>query len=251
MQRTNTKKGRFYHGGIIPEGEHYPSVTSILTAIGKPQLVPWAAKMEREMVIEAARALYESDKALTGPGFVLSLQAALGAEKAHVKELEKAGHIGSSIHELIEWSLRMELLEDVGKSPILSDQAQWAFAAFQKWRQTVKLKALCVERFVCCHCHRIAGTVDLIATLDGQEAVLDWKSGRKVYWESKLQNAAYRHCVREMGIANPKRGLIVRFPKIIGDPEFEPVDAGDEEYYFERFLHVKDVWETMQKEEAA
>ena len=246
---TNRKGQRFYSGGLIPSGEKYASVTTILQAIGKPALVPWAAKVEREMVIEAAREIYETDKALTGPGFVLSLQQALGAEKAHVKELEKAGHIGSSIHELIEWSLRMELLEDVGKSPVLGDQAQWAYASFQKWRQTVKLKALCVERFVCCHCHRIAGTVDLIATLDDQEAVIDWKSGKRVYWESKLQNAAYRHCVREMGIADPKKGLIVRFPKIVGNPDFEPVDAGEESYYFDRFLHVKEVWETMQREE--
>jgi hypothetical protein len=201
------------------------------------------------MVIEAAGELYERDKGMTPPAFILALQGILGREKAHSRELAKAGQIGSQIHELVEWSLRAELLQEVGKSPILSEQAQWAYQQFQRWRQTVKLKAIAVETTVVCHCHRIAGTMDLLAGINGVLTVCDWKSGKRVYWEAKLQNAAYRHCVREMGLGDPKKGLILRLPKVIGEPEFEPVDAGDEEYYFERFLHVKDLWETMQKEE--
>lgn len=248
--RTDLKKGRFYSGGLIPPGEKYTSVTTVLQAIGKTALVAWSAKVEREMVIEAAARLYEADKALTAPGFVLSLQAALGTEKAHSKELAKAGEIGSSIHELVEWSLRAELLESVGKSPLLGDQAQWAYQAFQRWRQGVKLKPIMVEATVCCHCHKIAGTMDLLCNIEGEETVCDWKSGKRVYWEAKLQNAAYRHCVREMGLGDPKKGLVLRLPKILGDPDFEAVDCGDEAYYFEKFLHVKDIWETMQKEES-
>lgn len=249
-QRTDAKKGRFYSGGIIPQGEKYTSVTTILQAIGKPALIGWAAKVERELVMEVASQLYEQDKALTTPGFLLSLEAMLGKEKAHTKELNKAGEIGSSIHELVEWSLRAELLETVGKSPILGDQAQWAYQSFQRWRQGVNLKPIRVEQVVACTCHKIAGTMDLLCTIDGVETVADWKSGKRVYWEAKLQNAAYRHCVRAMGMGDPRSGLVLRLPKVIGDPDFEAVDAGDEAYYFERFLHVKDTWETMQKEEA-
>lgn len=242
------RKGGFYRGGIVPPGEKYVSVTTVLQAIGKPALVAWSAKVEREMVIEHAARLYDRDKGLTSTGFILALERLLGAGKAHSKELEKAGAIGSNIHELVEWSLRAELLQDVGKSPILGEQAQWAYQAFQKWRQSVNLKPILVEHTVACDCHKIAGTMDLLCTIDGQVTVCDWKSGKRVYWEAKLQNAAYRHCVRVMKLDDPKRGLILRLPKIIGDPDFEPVDAGDENYYFERFLHVKDLWETMQKE---
>ena len=43
---------RFY---TLPDGEtSYPSVTSILSAVNKPALVPWAAKVEREAVMGAA-----------------------------------------------------------------------------------------------------------------------------------------------------------------------------------------------------
>lgn len=250
--RTDTKKGRFYSGGIVPPGEKYASVTTILQAIGKPALVAWSAKVEREMVIAQAAELHATCPLEMGSAtFALQLQERLGKEKAHVKELEKAGAIGSSIHELIEWSLRAELLQPVGKSPILGDQAQWAYQSFQRWRQSVNLKPIVVEQTVACHCHKIAGTMDLLAGLGKVLTVCDWKSGKRVYWEAKLQNAAYRHCVREMGLADPKKGLVLRLPKIIGDPDFEAVDAGDEAYYFERFLHVKDLWETMQKEDQA
>ena len=92
--------------------------------------------------------------------------------------------------------------------------------------------------------------MDLFCTLDGVETVCDWKSGKRVYWEAKMQNAAYRHCARAMGLGDPQKSLVLRLPKIIGDPDFEAVDAGDEAYYFERFLHVKDTWEQIQKEES-
>jgi hypothetical protein len=251
--RTDSRKGRFYSGGIIPPGEKYTSVTTVLQAIGKPALVAWSAKVEREMVIEVAAKLYadlaDRNQSVTTPEFILSLNGLLGAEKAHTKELAKAGEIGSQIHELVEWSLRAELLQAVGKSPILGEQAQWAYQQFQRWRQSVKLKPMQVEITVACHCHKIAGTLDLLAGIDNVLTVCDWKSGKRVYWEAKLQNAAYRHCVREMGLGDPKCGLVLRLPKVIGEPDFEPVDAGDETYYFDRFLHVKDVWEAIQREE--
>ena len=253
MARDGRKNGRFYSGGAIPEGERYPSVTTILTAIGKPALVAWSAKVEREMVIAKAAELYmmnaSAKKKWDTATFSLKLAELLGKEKAHTKELAKAGEIGSNIHELIEWSLRAELLEKVGPSPILGEQAQWGYSAFQKWRSRTKLKPVMVERFVWCHCHKIAGTMDLLAELDGVVTVCDWKTGKRVYFEAKLQNAAYRHCVREMGLADPEKGFILRLPKTVGDPDFEPVDAGKEDYYFERFLHVKNLWELMQAEE--
>jgi hypothetical protein len=245
---TNTK-GRYYWGGIIPPREKYVSVTSVLQAVGKPALVAWSARCEREMVTEVAAKLYAQNKTLEPAAFILALQALLGKTQAHTKELAKAGEIGSQIHELVEWSLRAELLQTVGKSPILSDQAQWAYQQFQRWRQGVKLKAISVETTVACHCHKIAGTMDLLCGIDGVLTVCDWKSGRRVYWEAKMQNAAYRHCVREMGLGDPQKGLILRLPKVLGEPDFEPVDAGDEDYYFQRFLNVKDTWDAMQREE--
>ena len=248
---TAIRKGGYYRGGIVPEGEKYVSVTTVLQAIGKPALVAWSAKVEREMVIAQAAELHATCPVEMGTAsFALRLTEMLGKEKAHTKELEKAGAIGSSIHELVEWSLRAELLQDVGKSPILGDQAQWAYQQFQRWRASVNLKPLLVEQTVACHCHKIAGTMDLLATVDGIVTICDWKTGKRCYPESYLQNAAYRHCVEKMGIGKVEKGIILRLPKIIGDPEFEVVVVpGTQEENFETFLHVKALWDWQRKEE--
>jgi hypothetical protein len=59
ITRTDSKQGRFYS---IPNDDgtviKMPSVTTILSAISKPQLVPWAAAQERAAVSAAAADLY-------------------------------------------------------------------------------------------------------------------------------------------------------------------------------------------------
>ena len=161
-ERMDGAKGRFYR----VEGKEYPSVTSILQVIAKPALVAWSAKVERELVKEVSGRLYQQSQALQEPlslpQWLLRLEDMLGKEKAHTKELAKAGEIGSQVHALIEFTLRMELCEKVGPSPALEPKAQFAYAEWQKWRQSVKLKPLMVEFTVVSHKYGYAGTADLL-----------------------------------------------------------------------------------------
>ena len=92
--------------------------------------------------------------------------------------------------------------------------------------------------------------MDLLAEIEGVETVCDWKSGKRVYPESFLQNAAYRHCVEAMGIAKPEKGIILRLPKVVGEPGFEAVEVpSTQEKLFETFLNVKALWDWMQENE--
>ena len=247
--RIQKRAGRFYD----IEGDSFPSVTTILGVIGKPALMNWAAKVEREMVLSVSADLY-ADCAKTTPmtraAWLLTMNARLGKEKASAKELTKAGDIGSQCHALIEWTLKGELLYEAGPSPAISDTAQWAFMAWQDWRQAVKLKPIAVEQVVYSREHHYAGTLDLLAEVDGVLTVIDWKTGKAVYSEAHLQNAAYRHAIREMGHGDPKQGLIVRLPKVETDPYFEVVEAKPEELMFPKFLDAKSVWTWAQEMEA-
>lgn len=251
MKRNDTSRGRFYE----IDGMQYPSVTTILQIIGKPALVPWAAKVEREMVMEVSASLYldcAQTPVMNRAAWMTTLQARLGKEKAHKKEMEKAAEIGSQVHALVEWTLKGELCHKVGPSPIISDKAQWAFMAWEDWRRAVNLKPLMVEQAVWSDEHRYAGTMDLLAEVDGQLTVLDWKTGKKIYPEAYIQNAAYRHAVREMGHGDPIRGMVVRLPKLETDPEFEAKNVPfHEAYLFQRFLRAKDLWNGMRLMEAA
>lgn len=247
--RKQTKFGRFYE---LPDIGSVPSVTTILSVIGKPALIQWAAKVEREMVIEASKSLY-TDCANTPPmtptGWVTTLLDRIGKTKANQKQLAKAGEIGSQAHALIEWKLKTKMLIQPGPSPFVTDKAAAAFAAWERWEQSVKLKPIFVEQVVYSETHRFAGTLDLFAEVNGVPTVIDWKTGKKVYIEAHLQNAAYRHALREMGHGDPQAGMIVRLPKVDGDPDFEAVPAMPEDETFKIFLHTLNLWTWINRQD--
>lgn len=251
MQRNDTNRGRFYE----IEGVQYPSVTTILQVVGKPALVPWAAKVEREMVMEVSADLYldcSETPTMSKPAWLTTLQSRLGKQKAATKELAKASEIGSQVHALIEWTLKGELCHKVGPSPRISDKAQWAFMAWEDWRKKVELKPIFVEQTVWSKEWGYAGTLDLLAEVEGKLTVLDWKTGKAVYDESYLQNAAYRRAIREMKHGDPLQGIIVRLPKVETDPEFEAVTVPfDEDWLFQRFINAMRLWEAMREMENA
>ena len=182
--------------------------------------------------------------------YLVTLRSRLGVVKAHTKELAKAGDIGSQTHALIEWTMRTQLMQKVGPSPRITDAAQWAFMAWEDWRKSVKLKPIFIEQTVYSENYGYAGTMDLLAEVEGVLTVVDWKTGKAVYSESHLQNAAYRQAIREMGHGDPKQGLIVRLPKVETDPNFEVVAAKPENLMFPKFLDAMSLWQWQQEMEA-
>lgn len=248
--RVQKKSGRFYQ---IPEIGLVPSVTTILSSISKPALVNWAAKVEREMVVAVSTDLYleRREKKLTSSQWQMMLNGRLGTLKASQRELTKAGDIGSEVHALVEWTIRTELMQKVGPSPKIRDAAQWAFMAWEDWKKSVHLKPIAVEQVVYSKKYGYAGTLDLLAEVNGVLTVIDWKTGKAVYAEAHLQNAAYRQAVTEMGHGEPQQGIVVRLPKNTEDPEFEAVTADDEAESFATFLSVLELWKWCQQKEKA
>lgn len=248
--RKQTKAGRFYD---IPEIGLLPSVTNILGVINKPALMNWAAKVERELVVSTAADLYEDIKGtpqMSRPAYLLTLGNRLGKAKASQKELARASEIGTMAHNLIEWTLKGELCLDAGPAPRIVDAAQWAFMAWEDWRKSVNMKPIRVEQVIWSERYGYAGTLDLLAEINGKLSVVDWKTGKAVYTEAHLQNAAYRQAVREMGHGNPVKGYIVRLPKVETDPQFEVVEAEDEDASFDVFRAAKELWKWAQAKEA-
>ena len=252
------RSGRFY---MTPDGTKLPSVTNILGCIGKPALINWAAKVERELCIEAAANLWEdvptSPKKMSRTAYIATLNDRLGKTKAHQRELAKAGDIGSEAHALIEWNLRSELGQKVGPQPRISDKATWAFMAYEEWRKGAGLVPKAIEQTIWNPVHGYAGTLDVLGTvtLGGAPhvAVLDWKTGKAIYAEALLQNAAYVRALIEMEhLSEPVHGLIVRLPKTETDPDFEVKVIPPEEHHelFLTFLAVKALWDWQQDQEA-
>lgn len=261
------RRGRFYE---LPDGERYPSVTNILSVIGKPALVNWAANQERDMVIRAAAAFYEDLPAaapkMSRMAYTTTLQKRLGHEKAHQKALAKACEIGTQTHALIEWNLRRELGQVVGPQPEIGERAAWAFAAYQRWRERVSLKPLMIEQTIWSRVHEYAGTLDWIADVDlrslvpdepeipeGARALVlgDWKTGKAIYEEALLQNAAYVEAFTEMGHGERGTlwGVIVRLPKAETDPDLEVrvISPYEQVENLSVFLSARNTWAWIQK----
>lgn len=265
------RKGRHYQ---IPETkEVVPSVTNILGAINKPALINWAANTERTLVIEAAANLYEdipeTGQKMSRIGYLTTLKDRIGKTKAHQKELAKAAEIGTQAHALIEWHLRRELLQTVGEEPKVSEKALWAFMAWEDWRNAVNLAPLAIEQTIWSAKHGYAGTMDLYCEHDlctthlgimcscpgklRARSVVDWKTGKAIYGEAKLQGAAYVNALIEMGhAAHPTYSIIVRLPKVETDPEFEVgvVEPPVQKELMDIFLSVKKTWHWLEKDRA-
>lgn len=247
------RRGRFYE---IADGARYPSVTNILGCIGKPALINWAANTERALVIQAASNLYEdlpTSPKMSKAAYIETLTRRIGREKAHTKELAKACEIGSECHSLIEWNLRRELGQKVGPQPVIGDKATWAFMAYEDWRKKTGIRPVMIEQTIWSRKYGYAGTMDLCADVEefGTLAIIDWKTGKGIYEEALLQNAAYVQALIEMGHAPSLNvyGMIVRLPKMETDPEFEVRVITPEEHaeLFQAFLAVKRLWEFIQK----
>lgn len=252
--------GRHY---LLPNGALSPSVTTILESIGKPALIGWAANQERALVLAAAAALWESIEPgaprMSSAAFVAALTDSLGTTKAHTTALAKAAEIGKQVHAHIEWVLRKEMGQVVAATPPpLSPKALIAYQVFARWRETVSLVPQRAEQVVWSSAHGYAGTLDLLATITLHgvpcPAVLDWKSGKNIYPEALLQNAAYVAALMEMGHApGPVHGVIVRLPKVESDPipEIRIIPPGSQAALFAVFLKVKGLWEWLQEQDRA
>jgi hypothetical protein len=244
-------KSRFYD----INGKHLPSVTTILSCIGKPALIAWSAKVERLMVMEESAALYETvaeTPKMSKIAWLTTLQDRLGKTKASQKELAKASEIGSQAHVWIEHNIKAQLMHDVGPAPIISPAAHLAVAAWENWKATVNFKPLLCEQPVWSEKYGYAGTMDLLAEINGEETLLDWKTGKAVYQEAFLQNAAYRYALREMKLTQNQftKGMIVRLPKVESDPGFEAVPIMEQESeLLATFLHVLELWKWLNKKE--
>ena len=249
-RRVDGPLGRFY----AVNGELFPSVTHVLSCINKPALVNWAATQERTLVTAAAADLYldlVKTPPMSRPAYVTTLQTRIGKEKAHKRALTKAADIGTQVHALIEWNLRRSLHQDVGPSPRVVDDAQWAFMAFEDWATSVALKPLLIEQTVFSRTHRFAGTMDLLAEVHGVPTLVDFKTGKAVYREAHLQNVAYQVALDEMGHGAPSAGCIVRLPKVQTDPAFEVVASPPRDALFPSFLAVLAVWRWWHEGERA
>jgi len=168
------KRGGFYWRNDKP----YISVTKVLSVIDKPSLRWWACReVYRAMVLDPA---LDEQKALAAPYQVS----------------DAAKNRGSAVHSIVEaWKTIDQV---VGEDGPYKGYAQ----AFKNWLHDHQVTVVENERTVFSEVYGYAGTLDLLARINGDElpTLVDIKTGSDLYPEVHLQMSAYRQALSESGV---------------------------------------------------
>jgi hypothetical protein len=230
------------------DGVQYPRVTSILNVIAKPALVPWASNQQRTADVAAALSLYKdinpATEKMSDAAYTITLEQRIGKEKAHIKTTNEAMTIGTEAHARCEWVLQ-KMMGVILPEPIVSEKALWASMAAEDWIRSVDFKPVFIEQTVYSAKHLFAGTADFWGLVGSDLILGDFKTGKNLYPENKLQVSAYVYAFEEMKHGRAERAIILRLPKVVTDPAFEAVTVERDELdaSFKVFLATKEVWE--------
>lgn len=161
-----TDQPRFYP----LNGKHFPSVTTMLSIIRKPELEHWRGKVGNEAADQIAGL---------------------------------AADLGTLVHQVCADYARGEFTV---RAPPEIDPI---FQAYREWFDSTVEQVVAIEQ-PCYHMgYQIGGTPDLVAVLkgDSRPAVLDIKTSKAIYPVMALQTAAYREMINSPGQPNYPAGL--------------------------------------------
>lgn len=177
LECVTTESGRRYK---TPEGNWYPSITTILSITKKESIKKWRKR--------------------------------IGAAEAN-KQTTKAASRGTSLHKLAEHYLRDGKLPDLKEGEDVP--GYYHFKAVQHIIDKIT-DILCMEKVVWSDFLKLAGRTDCIAYFDGILSVIDFKTSKKLKkkeWidDYFIQGAFYAKAIQERtnGIIYPQQVVII------------------------------------------
>lgn len=218
-----------------PTGEVFPSVTTILNVISKPALVDWAARQAAIYAVRERPRLSKMEPTL----------AVNEIATTHKRITELSSEIGNHVHECVESSI---LADGIEHNPWPEQMRH-----YEAWKQLFKPEFMLTEATVYNRQVCYAGTLDILANINGITTLIDIKTGKNLYPEMALQLAAYAngefvgaHTTNEDG---ESVWTEARLPKVEAAAvlhlrmtgwRFVPVEIGPE--VFTAFRHVNEVF---------
>jgi len=209
----NTKAHQRYRS---KKGFIVPGVTTIISQLDKPALVPWAWKLGMEGI-------------------------------DYRKVTQQAADIGTITHKLIECFLLGQNPGPLDEFPLRSvQQAQVAFHNFEEWWTQQGFETVGAEIQLVNEKYLYGGTIDNVARrkADNRYIVLnDVKTSKAIYPEMIVQLAAYWrmwdsvHPDQKISAAN-----IIQLNKETGAIAFHPI-LGDLDTEWQIFQHLRDLYE--------
>lgn len=215
--------GRQYDVG----DSQYPSVTTILSLLDKPFLLPWAAEQAAKYVIECF--------GKGGQDFSVT-NIVSEAKTAYQKVSGEAKDIGSQVHQLIEYHIKAKMNnKELPTDKDYDEETKLCYKQFLIWEDQYQPIWLESEKTVYNTELGYAGTLDAVCNIGGDIFVIDFKTDKQISDTYPMQISAYQEAYNMMqeesnGMRANSQGIL-RLPKN-GDV-FEWIDYSAE---FERNL---------------
>lgn len=168
---TSTKTNGIYWKDEVP----YISVTTVLGIISKPDLLPWVA-------VETYKAMKEKPD--------MDVKEAM---KAYENARDKAANRGSLVHSMIEVYKSNQTVIDA------DIPGMDYYSSFVKFMVEQKPEFIYQEKIVFNTVDGYAGKFDLLARINGEVTLTDFKTNKdgKLYPEIQLQLSAYADTVNQ------------------------------------------------------
>lgn len=190
------------------DGKFWPGVTSIISNLDKPYLMPWAAK-EVVKYLEGR----QGELALATKEEYLKILEE--AKMSYRRKSKDALTSGSTAHDWIENHIKAQIegriVED-GPEKIEDEKARASVLAFLEWEKAHKITWMASELVVGSEVHEFGGKLDSLAVVDDVITLVDFKTSNQISKDYALQTAAYQIALEEMGQEVDER-LVLRIPK--------------------------------------
>lgn len=214
--------------------------TALDLAVAKPALLRWAAKTTAEEALlvlnHPERSRWETKNGIGSDKDLVEFLAG-----AHVRQRNAAATRGTRVHKYAEKLVKGEEVEVPDE---LLGHVQACARFFDEW----KIVPLLQEKTVGSYRWGYAGTFDLIAEIpDGRRILWDYKTGKYIYPEVRLQLAAYRYAdayiADHTGLEIPMTEVGITSAKVVhlrsDGYDVIGLDAGPQEHKV--FLHALQV----------
>ena len=174
IRRVNHGRGHRY---VDANGLRVPGVTTLIgDGVPKPALIDWAANTTAEVAINR----WDELAALPPAARLKDLKGARYADR------DTAAKKGTMVHALAERLVH-------GEKVAIPAGLDGYVHSYTRFLDEFDVQPVLVEAVVYSNRHAYAGTLDLIADLDGERWLLDAKTSRSgVFGETALQLSAYR-----------------------------------------------------------
>lgn len=209
------------------DGKRCPGVTTVLGALDKSALLPWAAGLEREHVIDLAASLMREAEARgeiydTAEALASDMRARLSGEYAFEAKRDKAADLGTITHARIEAWLNGQELDPDGLPEDLFAASVHGFERFREWWFEAGLTTVATEKALVSERFRVGGTLDVVARdTNGFLVLVDIKTSNATkswpYPSVIGQVAAYASIWNEQGGEAIDRVAVARVGKLPGD----------------------------------